>query len=286
MKNTDNIIPLPDYVRAKKALGQNFLTDKSIALKIIEALNLDKEDIVIEVGAGTGAITALIAPLCKKLYAVETDSDLIKPLATVLAKYDNVEIINKDILKTDINGLIDKKLRYKTVANLPYYITTPVISKFVEQENPPDVMVFMMQKEVADRLCASEGSRIYGSFTIYVGYRYEPSFVVNVPPESFIPAPEVDSTVLKFIKREKPPVDVPSEEFFFSVVRAAFSQRRKKLSNCIAAMPIFDISKNETEDILIQMGVRADARAEALSMEQFAELSWRLYDRNTNNVNK
>lgn len=277
MKNVDNIIPLPNYIRAKKALGQNFLIDKSIALKIVEALNLNKEDIVIEVGSGTGAITALIAPLCKKMYAVETDQDLIKPLTAVLAKHDNVEIVNKDILKTDISSLLGCNCRYKTVANLPYYITTPVIAKFLEEENIPDLMVFMMQKEVADRICEKEGSRVYGSFTIYVSYRYDASFVVNVPPESFIPSPKVTSTVLKFVKRDKPLVDVPSEEFFFSVVRAGFSQRRKKLSNCIASMSSFSISKESVEDMLTKMNIRADARAESLSIEQFAKLSWELY---------
>ena len=277
MKNVDNIIPLPNYIRAKKALGQNFLIDKSIALKIVEALNLNKEDIVIEVGSGTGAITALIAPLCKKMYAVETDQDLIKPLTAVLAKHDNVEIVNKDILKTDISSLLGCNCRYKTVANLPYYITTPVIAKFLEEENHPDLMVFMMQKEVADRICEKEGSRVYGSFTIYVSYRYDASFVVNVPPESFIPSPKVTSTVLKFVKRDKPLVDVPSEEFFFSVVRAGFSQRRKKLSNCIASMSSFNTSKEAVEEMLTKMDIRADARAESLSIEQFAKLSWELY---------
>ncbi len=277
MKDIDNIIPLPNYIRAKKALGQNFLIDKSIALKIVEALDLGKDDVVIEVGSGTGAITALIAPLCKKLYAVETDQDLIKPLSTVLAKHENVEIINKDILKTNVSSMFDTKSRYKTVANLPYYITTPVITKFLEETNLPDVMVFMMQKEVADRICEKEGSRVYGSFTIYVSYRYKASFVVNVPPESFIPSPQVTSTVLKFVKREKPLVDVPSEEFFFKVVRAGFSQRRKKLSNCIASMPVFNISKESVEDLLIKMGIRADARAESLSIEQFAQMAWELY---------
>lgn len=277
MKNVDNIIPLPNYIRAKKALGQNFLIDKAIALKIVEALDLCKEDIVIEVGSGTGAITSLIAPLCDKLYAVETDADLIKPLAAVLAKHDNVQIVNKDILKTNISSLLGCNCRYKTVANLPYYITTPVIAKFLEEENHPDLMVFMMQKEVADRICEKEGSRVYGSFTIYVSYRYDASFVVNVPPESFIPSPKVTSTVLKFVKRDKPLVDVPSEEFFFSVVRAGFSQRRKKLSNCIASMPSFSTSKESVEDMLTKMNIRADARAESLSIEQFAKLSWELY---------
>ena len=277
MKDIDNIIPLPNYIRAKKALGQNFLIDKSIALKIVEALDLSKDDIVIEVGSGTGAITALIAPLCKKLYAIETDQDLIKPLSSVLSKHDNVEIINKDILKTNVSCMFDTENRYKTVANLPYYITTPVISKFLEETNLPDVMVFMMQKEVADRICEKEGSRVYGSFTIYVSYRYQASFVVSVPPESFIPSPKVTSTVLKFVKREKPLVDVPSEEFFFSVVRAGFSQRRKKLSNCIESMPSFNANKKTVEDILDKMGIRNDARAESLSIEQFAKLSWELY---------
>ncbi|HOD93120.1 MAG TPA: 16S rRNA (adenine(1518)-N(6)/adenine(1519)-N(6))-dimethyltransferase RsmA [Clostridia bacterium] len=281
MKNIDNIIPLPNYIRAKKALGQNFLIDKTIALKIVEALDLGTEDTVIEVGSGTGAITSLIAPLCKKLYAIETDQDLIKPLLSVLGKYDNVEIINKDILKTNIKSLINSNTRYKTVANLPYYITTPVISKFLEEANLPDVMVFMMQKEVAERICEKEGSRIYGSFTIYVNYKYQASFVADVPPESFIPSPKVTSTVLKFTKREKPLVEVPSEEFFFSVVRAAFSQRRKKLSNCISAMPVFNISKEAVEDMLTNMDIRADARAEYLSIEQFAQMSWNLYNLKT-----
>lgn len=277
MKNVDNIIPLPNYVRAKKALGQNFLIDKTIALQITDALDLNKEDTVIEVGSGTGALSSLIAPHCKKLYAIETDQDLIKPLSATLSDYSNAEVVNKDILKTDISTLIDTKAGYKTVANLPYYITTPVINKFIEQEHLPDVMVFMMQKEVADRILEKEGSRIYGSFTIYVNYRYAASFVAHVPPESFIPSPKVTSTVLKFIKRDKPLVDVPSEEFFFSVVRASFSQRRKKLSNCISSMSSFNVSKEDVEKILSDMGLRTDIRAESLSIQKFAELAWKLH---------
>ncbi|HXK72010.1 MAG TPA: 16S rRNA (adenine(1518)-N(6)/adenine(1519)-N(6))-dimethyltransferase RsmA [Clostridia bacterium] len=277
MKNVDNIIPLPNYVRAKKALGQNFLIDKTIALQITDALEMNEDDTVIEVGSGTGALSSLIAPHCKKLYAIETDQDLIKPLSATLSDYSNVEVVNKDILKIDINTLINTKDGYKTVANLPYYITTPVINKFIEQEHLPDVMVFMMQKEVADRILEKEGSRIYGSFTIYVNYRYAASFVAHVPPESFIPSPKVTSTVLKFIKRDKPLVDVPSEEFFFSVVRASFSQRRKKLSNCISSMSSFNISKEDVEKILSDMGLRADIRAESLSIQKFAELAWKLH---------
>jgi len=277
MKNVDNIIPLPNYVRAKKALGQNFLIDKTIALQITDALDLNKEDTVIEVGSGTGALSSLIAPHCKKLYAIETDQDLIKPLSATLSDYSNAEVVNKDILKTDISTLIDTKAGYKTVANLPYYITTPVINKFIEQKHLPDVMVFMMQKEVADRILEKEGSRIYGSFTIYVNYRYAASFVAHVPPESFIPSPKVTSTVLKFIKRDKPLVDVPSEEFFFSVVRASFSQRRKKLSNCISSMSSFNVSKEDVEKILSDMGLRTDIRAESLSIQKFAELAWKLH---------
>ncbi|MDD3094030.1 MAG: 16S rRNA (adenine(1518)-N(6)/adenine(1519)-N(6))-dimethyltransferase RsmA [Clostridia bacterium] len=277
MKNVDNIIPLPNYVRAKKALGQNFLIDKTIALQITDALEMNEDDTVIEVGSGTGALSSLIAPHCKKLYAIETDQDLIKPLTATLSDYSNVEIVNKDILKIDINTLINTKDGYKTVANLPYYITTPVINKFIEQEHLPDVMVFMMQKEVADRILEKEGSRIYGSFTIYVNYRYAASFVAHVPPESFIPSPKVTSTVLKFIKRDKPLVDVPSEEFFFSVVRASFSQRRKKLSNCISSMSSFNVSKEDVEKILSDMGLRTDIRAESLSIQKFAELAWKLH---------
>jgi 16S rRNA (adenine1518-N6/adenine1519-N6)-dimethyltransferase len=277
MKNVDNIIPLPNYVRAKKALGQNFLIDKTIALQITDALEMNEDDTVIEVGSGTGALSSLIAPHCKKLYAIETDQDLIKPLSATLSDYSNVEVVNKDILKIDINTLINTKDGYKTVANLPYYITTPVINKFIEQEHLPDVMVFMMQKEVADRILEKEGSRIYGSFTIYVNYRYAASFVAHVPPESFIPSPKVTSTVLKFIKRDKPLVDVPSEEFFFSVVRASFSQRRKKLSNCISSMSSFNVSKEDVEKILSDMGLRTDIRAESLSIQKFAELAWKLH---------
>lgn len=277
MKNVDNIIPLPNYVRAKKALGQNFLIDKTIALQITDALEMNEDDTVIEVGSGTGALSSLIAPHCKKLYAIETDQDLIKPLSATLSDYSNVEVVNKDILKIDINTLINTKDGYKTVANLPYYITTPVINKFIEQEHLPDVMVFMMQKEVADRILEKEGSRIYGSFTIYVNYRYAASFVAHVPPESFIPSPKVTSTVLKFIKRDKPLVDVPSEEFFFSVVRASFSQRRKKLSNCISSMSSFNVSKEDVEKILSDIGLRTDIRAESLSIQKFAELAWKLH---------
>lgn len=278
MRIDDELIPLPRSIRAKKSLGQNFLTDKSIALKIVEALSLKSTDTVIEVGSGAGAITSLIAPDCKRMFAVEIDRDLLKPLSEKMSQYSNTTIVNKDILKTDIDELFDTSKGYKAVANLPYYITTPVIMKFIDSENTPDIMVFMMQKEVAERICEKEGSRTYGSLTIYIAYRYKVEVVTYVEPLCFIPAPEVTSTVLKFTKREKPYVDVPSEELFFKVVRGGFSQRRKKLSNSLASVSDLGITREQTEQILCDLDLRCDARAESLSIQDFAKLTWRIYD--------
>ncbi|MFA7674015.1 MAG: 16S rRNA (adenine(1518)-N(6)/adenine(1519)-N(6))-dimethyltransferase RsmA [Clostridia bacterium] len=278
MRIEDELIPLPRNIRAKKSLGQNFLTDKSIALKIVEALSLESTDTVIEVGSGAGAITSLIAPDCAKMYAVEIDRDLLKPLSDKMSQYSNTTIINKDILKTDIDTLFDTSKGYKAVANLPYYITTPVIMKFIDSKNTPDIMVFMMQKEVAERICEKEGSRIYGSLTIYIAYRYKVEVVTYVEPSCFIPSPLVTSTVLKFTKREKPYVDVLSEELFFKVVRGGFSQRRKKLSNSLAGVSDLGISREQIEEILCDLGLRCDARAESLSIQDFAKLTNRIYD--------
>jgi 16S rRNA (adenine1518-N6/adenine1519-N6)-dimethyltransferase len=278
MRIEDELIPLPRNIRAKKSLGQNFLTDKSIALKIVEALSLESADTVIEVGSGAGAITSLIAPACAKMYAVEIDRDLLKPLSDKMSQYSNTTIINKDILKTDIDTLFDTSKGYKAVANLPYYITTPVIMKFIDSKNTPDIMVFMMQKEVAERICEKEGSRIYGSLTIYIAYRYEVEAVTYVEPSCFIPSPLVTSTVLKFTKREKPYVDVLSEELFFKVVRGGFSQRRKKLSNSLAGVSDLGMTREQIEGILSDLGLRSDARAESLSIQDFAKLTNRIYD--------
>lgn len=264
-------------IKPTKSLGQNFLADNNTIEKIIEAADISKEDLVIEVGPGAGSLTKKIAEKAGQLIAVEIDRKLIPLLTDLLADCQNAKIIHEDILKLDIPELINKEYprysSYKVVANLPYYITTPIIMGFLESPMPPESMVVMMQKEVAERINAKPGTKAYGSLTVVSGYYCRVKKIMDVSPNCFFPKPDVSSAVLRMETRKNPDVAIDNEGFFFRLVRSAFNQRRKKVSNSIANTMGFDIDKKQIEQLLVEMGLPGDIRAERLSIIQFAELS-------------
>ena len=261
--------------RLSKSLGQNFLTDKNIIDEIIESAQIGPEDLVMEIGPGMGVITMEAAEKAKKVIAVEIDKNLIPILKETLKDYDNVEIINKDILKTDVNGLIDgckeKFAGVKILGNLPYYITTPIIMKLLEDGVKADSITIMMQKEVADRIKALPGTKAYGALSVAVQYYCTAEAVVNVPKEVFMPQPKVDSTVLRLCIRKEKPVILEDRDMFFRCVKAGFGQRRKTLLNSL--MGIDNITKDIVRDALEKAGIDPSRRAETLNLEEFAKLS-------------
>ena len=261
--------------RLSKSLGQNFLTDKNIIDEIIESAQIGPEDLVMEIGPGIGVITMEAAEKAKKVIAVEIDKNLTPILKETLKDYDNVEIINKDILKTDVNGLIDgckeKFAGVKILGNLPYYITTPIIMKLLEDGVKADSITIMMQKEVADRIKALPGTKAYGALSVAVQYYCTAEAVVNVPKEVFMPQPKVDSTVLRLCIRKEKPVILEDRDMFFRCVKAGFGQRRKTLLNSL--MGIDNITKDIVRDALEKAGIDPSRRAETLNLEEFAKLS-------------
>lgn len=265
--------------RLSKSLGQNFLTDKNIIDRIISGADICKDDYVIEIGPGIGVITHEAAEAAGKVTAVEIDSNLIPILSETLADCSNVEVVNKDILKTDVNRLIDENkgnLRaVKIIGNLPYYITTPIIMKLLEEGVMAESITVMMQKEVADRIKAAAGSKAYGALSVAVQYYCEVETVVNVPKEVFVPQPKVDSTVLKLTIRKQKPVELINREVFFETVKAGFGQRRKTLLNSL--MGIKGIAKEVVKQALEEAGIECGRRAETLNLSEFAELSNRIY---------
>lgn len=266
-------------LRLSKSLGQNFLADKNIVDSIVEQSHIGKEDHAIEIGPGIGVITRELCQAAGIVTAIEIDSRLIPVLAETLADFDNVEIINRDILKTDLKEVIlhaklpdgTKPKKVKVIGNLPYYITTPIIMKLLEDKIPVDSITIMMQKEVADRIIAEPGSKAYGAISAAVAYYCKVSRVANVPKEVFIPQPKVDSTVLRLDMRKEPPVDLLSEETFFSCIKAGFGQRRKTLLNALSAN--LGIDKETISGALAEAGIDPVRRAETLSIEEFAQLA-------------
>lgn len=265
--------------RLSKSLGQNFLTDKNIIDKIIEATEISEEDLVIEIGPGIGVLTAEAAQRAKKVAAIEIDRNLIPILEDTLRGFGNVEIINQDVLKTDLNGLIEEAqcCRTRIIGNLPYYITTPIIMGLLESHVKADSITIMMQKEVADRIKAEPGSKAYGALSAAVQYYCTVSTVAAVPKEVFFPAPKVDSAVLRLDIREEKPVELFSEELFFKCIRAGFGQRRKTLLNSISQLN--DFTKEEIREALESAGIDEKRRAETLSLKEFAALANSLYKR-------
>lgn len=278
----DTKLVLKKYnIRPAKSLGQNFLADANIIKRIVEAAEVESGDLVIEIGPGLGSMTAELAARAGRVAAVEIDRHLLAPLKENLKEFPNVFILNKDIMKVDIAAdifrtpeLADfKPESIKVVANLPYYITTPVIMKLLEQELPVACMVFMVQTEVADRMVAQPGGKEYGALSVAVQFYSKPRIMFKVPPHCFIPQPGVESSVIRLDIFKTPPVDVLDRALFFKTVKAAFGQRRKTLVNALSNSGYFNKSKAEITEILNNNGIEEKRRGETLSIMQFSELA-------------
>jgi len=262
----------------KKSLGQNFLIDPNILRNIVGHADLTKDSAAIEVGPGIGALTEHLAREAGKVMSFEIDQRLLPVLEDTLSPYDNVKIVHSDVLKADVKGLIDSELAgfkdIMVVANLPYYVTTPILMKLLTENLPLRGFVVMMQKEVADRISAKPGTKAYGSLSIAVQYHCTAEVAMIVPKTVFMPQPNVDSAVLKLIRHEEPPVTVIDEDFFFSVTRAAFAQRRKTLLNNLQSqLPNGKAKKEDILRALKQAGVEPSRRGETLSIAEFGALA-------------
>ena len=274
-KNTIEIIQKYEFMFQKK-FGQNFLIDTHVLEKIISSAGVTKEDCVLEIGPGIGTMTQYLAENARQVVAVEIDKNLIPILGETLAGYDNVIVINEDILKVDIKEIAEKYndgRPIKVVANLPYYITTPIIMGLFESGVPIDNITVMVQKEVADRMQEGPGSKDYGALSLAVQYYAEPEIVAIVPPNCFIPRPNVGSAVIRLTRHKEMPVTVKDAEHMFRIIRASFNQRRKTLQNGLNNSPEIPYSKEKILAAIEQMGLPATVRGEALSLEQFAQLS-------------
>lgn len=279
-KNTIEVLQKYQFNFQKK-FGQNFLIDTRILEEIIAASGVGKDDFVLEIGPGIGTMTQYLCEAAREVVAVEIDNNLIPILKDTLATYHNVEVLNEDILKVDINKLAQEKnggRPIKVVANLPYYITTPIIMGLFESHVPIDSITIMVQKEVADRMQVGPGTKDYGALSLAVQYYAKPEIVVNVPPSCFMPQPKVGSAVIRLTRHEKPPVDVKDEKLMFQIIRASFNQRRKTLANGLSNFPQLQLGKQQVTDCITALGVPATIRGEALSLEQFAQLSNIIYD--------
>lgn len=274
-KNTIEIIQKYQFAFQKK-FGQNFLIDTHVLEKIIRAAGVTKDDLVLEIGPGIGTMTQYLAEASRQVIAVEIDSNLIPILKETLADYENVLVINQDILKVDINQLAKEHnggRPIKVVANLPYYITTPIIMGLFESHVPMDNITVMVQKEVADRMQVGPGSKDYGALSLAVQYYAQPYIVANVPPNCFIPRPNVGSAVIRLTRHEKPPVKVKDEKLMFRLIRASFNQRRKTLQNGLNNSPEVPYTKEQIAAAIDSLGVSPSVRGEALGLEQFAALA-------------
>ena len=265
----------------QKKFGQNFLIDTHVLDKIIRAANITKEDMVLEIGPGIGTMTQYLAEAAGKVIAVEIDKNLIPILSDTLSGYDNVTIINEDVLKLDIQRLADEENEgkpIKVVANLPYYITTPIIMGLFENHVPVESITVMVQKEVADRMQTGPGSKDYGALSLAVQYYAKPYIVANVPPNCYMPWPKVGSAVIRLTCHEKPPVEVKDERLMFDIIRASFNQRRKTLANGLKNSDKLTCSKEVITEAIGQLGRGTSVRGEALTLEEFAVLSNYLWD--------
>ena len=263
----------------QKKFGQNFLIDTHVLDKIIRAAGITKDDMVLEIGPGIGTMTQYLAEAAGKVTAVEIDKNLIPILEDTLSEYDNVTIINEDVLKLDIRRLADEENQgrpIKVVANLPFYITTPIIMGLFENHVPMESITVMVQKEVADRMQTGPGSKDYGALSLAVQYYAEPYIVANVPPNCFMPRPRVGSAVIRLTCHKQPPVEVKDEKLMFDIIRASFNQRRKTLANGLKNSDKLKYSREEIEEAIQSLGKGASVRGEALTLEEFAALSNRL----------
>jgi len=260
--------------RLSKSLGQNFLVDKNIRDKIVEESLIGPDDLVIEIGPGVGVLTQLLAARANKVIAIEIDRNLIPILEETLAEYPNTEVVNEDILRCNLKELIaahHPKGSVRFVGNLPYYITTPIIMKILEDRVPADSITIMVQKEVADRLMASPGKKAYGAITCAVQYYCEVVKVASAPREVFYPKPNVDSTVLRLDIRKESPVELTEETAFFATIKAGFGQRRKTLHNALTGL--YGMDKQTVGHVLENAGIQPNRRAETLSIQEFATLA-------------
>ncbi len=274
---TNTIAVLQKYgFNFQKKYGQNFLIDSNILENIIDAAEVTKDDCVIEIGPGIGTMTQYLCENAREVVAVEIDKNLIPILADTLSAYDNITVINEDILKVDINKIVQEKNQgrpVKVVANLPYYITTPIIMGLFESHVPLDSITIMVQKEVADRMQVGPGTKDYGALSLAVQYYANPQIEMIVPANCFMPRPNVDSAVIKLTRYQNPPVQAADEGFMFDVIRASFNQRRKTLVNGLTNAGNLKVSKDKVLEVLEEMGLPATIRGEALTLEQFARLS-------------
>ena len=260
----------------QKRFGQNFLIDTHVLERIIEAAQITKDDFVIEIGPGIGTMTQYLAEAAREVAAVEIDRSLIPILQDTLQDWDNVTVINEDILKVDVCKLAQEKNAgrpVKVVANLPYYITTPIIMGLFENQVPLDSITIMVQKEVADRMQVGPGTKDYGALSLAVQYYARPQIVTNVPPNCFMPRPKVGSAVIRLTRFQEPPVKVDDEKLMFAIIRASFNQRRKTLVNGLKNASELSFTKEQIESALTSAGLPLNIRGEALMLEQFAQLS-------------
>ena len=274
-KNTIEILQKYNFVFQKR-FGQNFLVDTRILEKIISAADITKDDCVLEIGPGIGTMTQYLCENAKKVIAVEIDNSLIPILEDTLSEYDNVQVINDDILKVDINKLVDEQndgRPIKVVANLPYYITTPIIMGLFESHVPINCITIMVQKEVADRMQEGPGSKDYGALSLAVQYYAKPQIVTNVPANCFMPRPNVGSAVIRLTKHKEVPVNVKDEKLMFKIIRASFNQRRKTLQNSVCNSGELNFTKDQVVKTLEEMGLSVTIRGEAMSLEEFAKFT-------------
>lgn len=260
----------------QKKFGQNFLIDTHVLDKIIKEAGVTKEDCVLEIGPGIGTMTQYLAESAREVIAVEIDKALIPILQDTLSSYDNVTVINEDILKLDIGALVEEKNAgkpIKVVANLPYYITTPIIMGLFENQVPMESITIMVQKEVADRMQEGPGSKEYGALSLAVQYYARPEIVALVPPNCFMPRPNVGSAVIRLTRHKNPPVEVNDEAYMFRLIRASFNQRRKTLVNGLKNASDLNLTREQVEEALTKMNLSLTVRGETLSLEQFATLS-------------
>lgn len=267
--------------RFSKSLGQNFLIDDRVLDEMIAASGIDKSSNVLEIGPGFGTLTQRLCMSAGKVVSVEIDDTVIPILTENTAEFNNLKIINADIMKTDIRKLIDEEFgggEVKVIANLPYYITTPIIMGLLEKELPVSALVIMIQKEVADRIAAKPSTKDYGALSVAVNFYSEPEVIVNVPPSSFIPQPKVSSSVIMLRMRSVPPVEVKDKKQYFTVVKAAFGQRRKTLPNALANSGAFSKDKQEIINVLASVGIDEKRRGETLTLQDFANIADRIFD--------
>ena len=260
----------------QKRFGQNFLIDEHVLNKIIDAALIEGDDGVIEIGPGIGTMTERLCERAKKVVAIEIDKDLIPILDDTLSEYNNVKIINDDVMKIDMHKLLEEEfpgMRVRVVANLPYYITTPIVMMLLESRLPISSITIMVQKEVAERMQALPGTKDYGALSLAVQYYADTYIAANVPQNCFMPRPKVGSGVIRLTVNEEPKVKVANEELMFALIRAAFNQRRKTLTNAIHNFEGLSFSKEEVSKALVKMGLSETIRGEALTLSQFADLS-------------